>query len=238
MIDILRALASGETVPGRHVVVTAHPDDESVSFGGALCLLEHVVIVQLTTGANEGAEDVAALRAAERSAACAAAAWPWQVIDCGVPGREAFRHLSTLRPIVAAAMAEADYVWTHPYEGGHLDHDTAAFLVQQIGWPVRMEFASYHCSERAQVFGDFWPDAAHPAAHVRLSGPILARKLAAIAAYTSQAAILRKFPRQDVEAYRSAPVYDFRRPSPAPRCRWDVKGYRPRTHEWRTVVAA
>lgn len=239
MIDWLALLERDGPLPGRHVIVTAHPDDETISMGGALSRMQDAVIVQLTTGAGAGDAEAAQRRRGERAAAFAAAKWPWPVLDACMPDCEAHRSARALMQLVWAAVAGADAIWTHPYEAGHLDHDTAAWIVQRV-YPkqvARMEFASYHCTRQAQVFGEFWPDTAVEAIAVTLEGDVLARKRAAMAAYGSQAAILRKFPRPEIEAYRVAPMYDFTKPAPPPRCRWDVKGYRPTTREWRRLLA-
>ena len=101
-----------------------------------------------------------------------------------------------------------------------------------------MEFASYHgLAGRKSAFGVFWPDRSVPSVTISLTGERLAKKFAAIAAYGSQAHILRKFPAWQVEPYRVAPVYDFRKPSPPPFCRWDMRSYQPSTAEWRAVIA-
>jgi LmbE family N-acetylglucosaminyl deacetylase len=228
---ILSRVTAGAPVAGRHVLVVAHPDDEVISCSGALCCLADVTIVQLT-------EDTPA-REAERAAAQVAGGWKVPVIFGGMHFRMAHLEAARLRSLVAEVIAGADVIWTHPYEGGHLDHDTAAWIVQSVaGSILRLEFASYHMGAgKAHVFGDFWPDVEHQAAAVRLSGERLDRKLAAIEAYASQAGILRKFRQPDREAYRVAPYYDFSRPAPPPRARWDVKGYQPSTIDWRRMIA-
>jgi len=204
-----------------------------ISFGGALWCLADVALVQLT-------EDTAE-REAERAAAQVAGGWQIPVVYGGMRFRHAHLEVSRLRSLVADALVGADVVWTHPYEGGHLDHDTAAWLVQTVcanSTPLRMEFASYHATHgKEQVFGDFWSNADHPASAVVLSGARLTRKWAAMTAYGSQAKILRKFQRPDREVYRAAPRYDFSCPPPPPQARWDVKGHQPSTAEWRRVIA-
>lgn len=235
MTEILAQLTAGLPITGRHVVVVAHPDDEVISSAAALCCLADVTGVQLT-------EDTQA-REEERLAAAAAAGWSFPVHFGGTRFRQAHLAGARLLRLVTDVLAGADVVWTHPYEGGHLDHDTAAWLVQTACRslpqpPRRMEFASYHATQTGQVFGNFWPDATHPTTAVVLTGDRLTRKLAAIAAYASQASILSKFPDPRVEHYRAAPIYDFTRPSPPPRSRWDVKGYQPPTSVWRATVSA
>jgi N-acetylglucosamine malate deacetylase 2 len=240
--SLLFSLATDGQVSGRHVVVTAHADDETISFGGALSVLTDVAILQLTTGSASTDPDVISARRAERCAAFAAAGWTWPVWDVDVPGRAAHTVLAALVQAVRSAIVDADVVWTHPYEGGHLDHDSAAYLVQEAcartsPAPLRMEFASYHATDaKRSTFGAFWPDPTVDAIAVPLTGSRLARKRAALAAYSSQAHILRKFPTLDVEHYRVAPTYDFTKP-PAPPSRWDLKGYTPTTADWRAAVA-
>jgi len=237
---LLAALQTGQPLPGRHVLVTAHADDETISCAGLLSSVRDARIVQVTTGAPGHDRAVSDRRRRERTQALHAGRWPVLVLESFIPGREAYLALESLSALVDHALATTDVVWTHPYEGGHLDHDTAAYVVQRVA-PKRsvlaMEFASYHCLAHGERFGTFWPDALCPAVHVPLSAEVLQRKRAAMAAYGSQAHILRKFPRPEVEAYRQAPVYDFSRPAPAPRCRWDVKGYTPTSAEWRRVIA-
>lgn len=244
--QLLRELAGNGIVHGRHVVVTAHADDEVITFGAALRRLADATIVQLTSGVSgHGADYAEAVfqRRAERTACAAAGGWSWPTVDGNMVARHAHDDLARLLALVSSAIAGADVVWTHPYEHGHIDHDTAAWIVQRAckapGSPVRMEFASYHATvAKRHVFGEFFP--CHSAGHVTasLSGVTLQLKLAAVAAYTSQAHIVRKFPKLDVEHYRVAPVYDFKRPAPPTVSRWDAKGYKPPMTEWRAVIAA
>ncbi len=243
---IFAALEAGQVVLGRHVVVTAHPDDETISFGGALPLLASVTIVQLTDGVSRTVDRGAlvAARQQERDAALQVLRPqnPGPVVwDCGTGGRQTLQELLPLLAQVRAAIEAADVVWTHPYEGGHVDHDAAAWLVQRACADrpdvLRLEFASYHSHGRKSTFGAFWPDPTVAQVTVQLTGERLARKRAAIACYASQAHILRKFPTIDREPYRVAPVYDFTRPSPAPQSRWDSRGYLPTMTTFRAAVA-
>jgi len=244
---IFAALVAGTPVPGRHIVVTAHPDDETISFGGALPLLADVALVQLTDGVSRTTDREAQIagRRRERDAAVQVLGLhPHRVHDAAVGGRQAYQQLLPLLAIVRAAIADADVVWTHPYEGGHVDHDAAAWLVQTAvarspRTVLRLEFASYHShAGKKSTFGAFWPDPTVRAITVTLTGDRLARKLAAIAAYASQAHILRKFPTVAREPYRVAPGYDFTRPAPPPQSRWDSRGYRPTTADVRLACAA
>lgn len=241
--DVLAALLAGDSLTGRHVLVTAHPDDETISASRVLSLAHDATIFLLTDGTlRDGVMlQTVAQRHAEFDAALVAGHWSPRVWRMNLMGREAHAHASLLVNVLEHL--HPDVVWTHPYEGGDLDHDTAAWLVQtacdRLGAaaPLRMEFASYHLgADRADVFGSFWP-VPLPQTVVRLTGAALARKQAAMAAYVSQASILRKFKRPDIEPYRLAPRYDFTKPSAPTWCRWDVKGYQPSTTEWRAAMA-
>ena len=245
--DIFEALTQGLPVPGRHIVVSAHPDDETISFAGALPQIADVQIVQLTDAAPPCLDhaDRVAGRYRERAEAVRVLGVTSPIIDCQIPGRQSWRqpHLLAAVARVHDVCIGADVVWTHPYEGGHIDHDSAAWIVQTAcaqceASPARMEFASYHShAGRRSTFGAFWPDPNVPHRAVSLGEESLALKTAAMGAYASQAHILKKFPTCHVEHYRVAPVYDFGKPSPPPYSRWDSRGYQPTTAMWRLSVA-
>src|SRR6202011_3511770 len=64
--------------------------------------------------------------------------------------QDTWLHLEDLTDRLAAFLHEwkPGVIYTHPYEGGHADHDSAAFVVAQASAlegniPI-MEFASYH----------------------------------------------------------------------------------------------
>jgi LmbE family N-acetylglucosaminyl deacetylase len=240
--DVLRALSDGRPVPGRHLLVTAHPDDETISFGGALCLIADVRLVVMTHGVPpESDPELVSQRLTEQRAAMVAGGWDIPVMAGILQARTLHDHLLEARWALSELMADVDVVWTHPYEAGHLDHDSCAWLVQDLcgtGGPLRMEFASYHATRATwHQFGVFWPDVDHPAVSVRYVGHEWRRKQAAIQAYGSQLRVLGKFPNWQVEHYRSAPWYDFTRPAPPSASRWDRRGtLTPTTAEWRAIV--
>ena len=227
--EVLAYVADDRPVPGRHLVLVAHPDDEVISASAAISCLKDVVVLQLT--------DDSADRETERTTAYQAMDWSMSVERGGVPFRTAHLMAMGFCHWVVSFLENIDILWTHPYEGGHLDHDTAAWIGQTVGpHCLRLEFASYHATATGQTFGDFWPEAQSPSVTVQLTGERLARKQAALAAYASQAHILRKFPHPEREVYRQAPVYDFSKPAPPPRSRWDVKDYQPSTETWRQII--
>jgi LmbE family N-acetylglucosaminyl deacetylase len=121
----------------------------------------------------------------------------------------------TMRLVDVLRELRPSAVLTHPYEGGHPDHDATAFAVHAAcarvaSPPDVFEFASYHAaSGEAAVIeaGRFLPDSAEVET-VPLSDGARARKSEMIERYRSQLHMLRHWP-LDVECYRAAPVYDF-----------------------------
>jgi LmbE family N-acetylglucosaminyl deacetylase len=112
-------------------------------------------------------------------------------------------------------------ILTHPYEGGHPDHDAAAFVVHAAcvrvpSPPEVFEFTSYHAlltpdsDQVALEVGKFLAhtDSGEP---VVLSEKARSVKESMVACFGSQLHMLRNFP-LDFERYREAPTYDFTQP--------------------------
>lgn len=243
--EMIAELVAGRKVPGRHLVVSAHPDDETISFAGGLTALEDVTILQVTTGVMPEHPDQVVPRLKERAAALEAGGWAVRIVDLAIPARGAHWFGRRIVDAIDRLAGGVTAVWTHPYENGHLDHDTCSWAVQTAlaRWaasaaPVRCEFASYYGKRDGRsVFGSFAPGIADQGSRFTLPASTIKRKRAAVAEYRSQASILAKFQTPFVEAYRPAPVYDFAQPAPAPSSRWDDKGYDPPMSAWRALMA-
>jgi N-acetylglucosamine malate deacetylase 2 len=152
---------------------------------------------------------------------------PHQCLD--VPDQEATSHLidlsRRLADIIAADAPEV--IFTHPYEGGHPDHDACAFAVQHAVTlckrvtgvsPVIIEGAFYNaiappgsfCSQESTV----------PAAEYQLTPGEQKRKLALIQCFPTQQQTLSGFP-LEWERFRLAPAYDFAKPPHPPPLLYD-----------------
>ncbi len=137
----------------RIVVVAAHPDDETIGLGGQLASMQDVFLVHVTDGAPRSRPDWKSYKEARRAELLAAAAIAGipedRCLEIGIPDQEAARRLVELSCHLSRLFAELQpsIVFTHPYEGGHPDHDACAFAVHYAEYPAELwEFASYHRS--------------------------------------------------------------------------------------------
>jgi len=215
---------------GRRVaIVTAHPDDETIGAGGQLANLAAPDFILVTNGAPHDMNDAGANGFTTREA-YAAARWgefeqalraggvtPAEITRLGYTDQEAGLHLVDLTHTLAERLGllKVDVVLTHPYEGGHPDHDATSFAVHEAcrllpaeSRPEIVEFTSYHSRDGAIETGVFLVNSDSPETIVQLDPDARARKQAMLACYRTQQAVLRHFA-VDEERFRIAPAYDF-----------------------------
>ena len=230
---IMRDLKARSPVDAPVALVVAHPDDETIGLGPLLKLLRGAHAIHLTDGARRdlrslhaagfrSSADHAQARAVELARALDLAEIPPQRRHAFPIGdQQAFRHL----PCIAAALGAffqtqaIEAVFTHPYEGGHLDHDACACAVslacqrmehRGLRPPVVIEMAFYHESEHGLVTQRFMEEGDGDALIAFNQAESLVRD-EMLAAHASQTAILGLF-REPLARLRCAPDYDFRRP--------------------------
>jgi N-acetylglucosamine malate deacetylase 2 len=223
LLDLLRA--ADEPIEAPIAIVVAHPDDETIGAGAQLWRMKQLVLVHLTDGAPRDPSDAhqagfasvdgyASARPDELAAALAAGgAAPASAHRFGLPDQEAVRHLPEIVDRLAKILGDVELVLTHPYEGGHPDHDAASVAVslaaRRVGIEI-VEAAGYFGRCGAMIVGEFLP-ADMPQATLELPDAARLRKRRMLDAFVSQRQTLAPF-RDDLERFRVAPAYDFSRP--------------------------
>ena len=244
------------------LVIVAHPDDEAIAAGALLARLPRAGVICLTDGAprrgsaarNAGFVtwiDYAKERRREAKAAMALTGRQLSPVDhLGIADQEVVHHLeAAARYLVGPLQSGFDYVITHPYEGGHPDHDGVAFAVHAAAAliardggrpPILLEAPFYNSESGEARIGLFVP---HPDAGDVLVMPLetteQALKRGMYDCYVTQKTILEAF-KTDSENFRTAPRYHFAAP-PHPgtigysRFSWAMKGSTWRAHAWRAM---
>jgi N-acetylglucosamine malate deacetylase 2 len=219
----------------RAMLVFAHQDDEVVALGGRLGRYHSALFVHVTDGAPRNEQDSRAHGFAslqsyqeqrEQELSCALNMAGLQHagrVRLGIPDQETGLQLSYLVKRLEQLLIEwrPEVVFTHPYEGGHPDHDACAFGVhravarlraKQLPAPLIVEGAFYHAGIQGIATGCFLPHAQKTQEIVfQLTPKEQLRKEALIACFTTQQETLRNLPAER-ECFRIAPDYDFRQP--------------------------
>jgi LmbE family N-acetylglucosaminyl deacetylase len=244
------------------LVVAPHPDDETIGAGIWIHRHRHtnLTIVQLTDGSPRDLRfardagyssrtDYAAARREElRSALTEAGVSATQLQSFDYVDQELHLHVQELvsRLTDLIRSLRPQLVLSPAYEGGHPDHDTAAFVVAAARrrCPAfhHREYRLYHARlesnaiDAAMDARDFLPYTHIPTEHQFLGPAEQQRKQRMFGAFASQTRVLSEFSLTE-ELFRYAPAYDFHLPPhPGPllyeRWGWSLSG-----SEWRGCVA-
>lgn len=235
--DAVRAVCSREEGGPRTVVVAAHPDDETVGAGSRFRSLRDPLFVHITDGAPRSMHDARAAgfsarggyaRARRRELLKALALVPVPPARCiglGIADQEASFALQflarALRDLLKGMLP--GIVLTHAYEGGHPDHDAAAFGVhaacrllekEGVSPPPLVEYALYRADPahrgRMTAF-EFLPHPGCTGTTVELDPEERILKGRMLRCFATQQKVLGAFP-VSVERFRPAPCYAFLRP--------------------------
>lgn len=235
----------------RILVLAAHTDDETIGASAAIGRSAEPWVVYLTDSAPKRSrlrsrrlrrEEYAALREAEAQHALRLAGVPpHRILIFGASDQEAVFTLDALVThfLLTVSRIRPEWIITHAYEGGHPDHDSAAFVAaitvrllqqQQSLRPTLLEMTSYYAENNRRASGSFlseqdqgWP--------LWLTSEELSRKREMVACYSSQANVLREFPLEP-ERLRHAPQYDFLQPPHAGKVWYEQMGWPMTADHW------
>jgi LmbE family N-acetylglucosaminyl deacetylase len=241
--SLLETLAAGGEVREPVALVVAHPDDEVIGLGSRLHCFADLTLIHLTDGAPRDGRDAERAGFADRRAYAAARESELQAalsrlgvvpkrIGYGVPDQETAHNLADLTGRLRTDLAGVSAVFTHPYEHGHPDHDSAALAVRLAAPELpRFEMAFYHLAPDGAQFGRFWPDRSSPEKVIALPPDEQARKAEALQCFATQAGTLGQFGVAN-ERIRRAPPYDFSRPAPPIRALFEQWGFAESASDW------
>jgi len=212
----------------RILIVVAHPDDETIGAGIWMARrpsCDGITLLHVTDGSPRNLSDArsagfatreeyAAERRRELLAAVGLAGIrPEQCRALGFVDQEASFDLRLLVASIRDVIAELKpgLILTHPYEGGHPDHDACAFAVAQaLKRAPHYEFVSYHNGPAGLIPGKFLREEGSEEI-LTLSPAERELKTAMFECFRTQKRVLDWFS-IDQERFRIAPKYDFTQP--------------------------
>lgn len=243
------------------LVVTAHPDDESIAAAALMQQVPRLGVICVTNGAplkesyarQAGFDnwiDYASKRRQEIEAALGCLNREVAPLHClGISDQEAVSHLVGVTRHLVKQLNGFQQAITHAYEGGHPDHDSTAFcvhaacaLIQRSGGvpPAIIESPLYSAPDGRYVHQVFVPHAdAGPVLSVPLSEEQKILKRRMYACHETQSKTFNDF-HVETEQFRIAPRYHFSAP-PHPgdvgynQFRWPLTGKVWRRLAWKAM---
>lgn len=239
-------------------VIVAHPADEVVGAGCLISKLVDVTVLHVTDGAPCDMEDAKAAGFQEREqyaearkreciSALAIANVPEErIVDLEVQDHCASNYLGDLTKRIATFLQQsgADIVVTHPYEGGHPDHDATAFathaalrLMKRNGLrpPALFEMALHPSTDSKAKVPEFLPGPEGETTTLLLDDRALALKQRMFACFESQRESLEASP-FGPEKFRQPIAYDFTTPPQQGKLHYESFDWAPRRDEWQALA--
>ncbi len=257
-VDPLRRLCPELSDSSGLVIIAAHADDEVIGAGAQLPSWRDTRLIHVTDGAplqmldatNAGfrrREDYAQARRRELESVLALAEIPArQVFQLGFVDQQSTRHLNEIVLALLSLLPTLGpvAVMTHPYEGGHPDHDATAFAVHlacRFLWndpqppPTVLEFTSYFNRAGNMETRQFLPAPGVREITVSLNPRQLALKRKMFEQFATQQQVLRWFP-IDIERFRPAPFYDFSSPPHPGKLYYELFDWGMTGDQWRRMA--
>jgi N-acetylglucosamine malate deacetylase 2 len=253
-----RLFGTGDLNPTtRCAVIVAHAADEIVGAGCLISKLVEVTILHVTNGAAHNPDDAseagfkdaseyARARKRECLSALAIANVPKdRVVELDVPDHFASNYLTDLTRRIAAFLQHsgADIVVTHPYEGGHPDHDATAFATHSalrllmengIRPPVLFEMALHPSSDFKAKVPEFLGSDGETTT-LLLDERALELKRRMFECFETQRESLQVSP-IGPERFRKQLVYNFAAPPNRGRPHYENFDWAPSGKEWQSLA--
>lgn len=240
-------------------VIVAHPADEIVGAGCLISKLANVSVLHVTDGAPEDMLDAKAAGFSERSdyaqarkqesrAALALANVPEdQIVDLDLTDQCASNCLADLTRKITTFLQQsgADVVLTHPYEGGHPDHDATAFathaalrLIRQNGFkpPVLFEMALHPSDDFKTKVPEFLPGPERETTTLLLDQRASELKRRMFACFETQRESLESSP-LGPERFSQALTYDFSAPPQPGKLHYENFAWAPGSDKWQALAS-
>jgi LmbE family N-acetylglucosaminyl deacetylase len=237
--------------------LAAHPDDEVIGAAGRFRYLSQLTFGHVTDGSPRDLRDAAAAgfrtreeyalarRSEFHTALDIAELRSARTVHLGIVDQEAALDLPGLTKRILALLSEVrpEILLTHPYEGGHPDHDAtclASHLActllarQGITTPLIVEFTSYHSCDGQWRTGCFL-QGQPPGIAVRLSSEEVKLKQRMLACFVTQQETLHRF-QTEIERFRPAPLYNFSKPPHAGRLLYEHFGWGMTSARWTALA--
>ena len=240
-------------------VIVAHPADEVVGAGCLISKLVDVTVLHVTDGAPCDMADAESAGFKERAAyaearkrecisALAVANVPEdRVVDFEVTDHCASNYLAELTKRITAFLQHsgADIVVTHPYEGGHPDHDATAFathaalrLMKESGLrpPVLFEMALHPSEDFKTRVPEFLPGTERETTTLLLDERATKLKRRMFDCFETQRESLAVSP-FGPEKFRQPAAYDFTAPPRGGKLHYENFDWAPNGGEWQRLAA-
>lgn len=239
-------------------VIVAHPADEVVGAGCLISKLVDVTILHITDGAPCDMRDAEAAGFKQRSdyaearreeclaALAIARVAEDRVVEFSVTDQCAAQCLARLTRKVTTFLQEsaADIVVTHPYEGGHPDHDATAFathaalrLMRESGLrpPTVFEMALHPSTDGMAKLPEFLPGSERETTTLVLDERARKLKERMFACFETQRQSLEVSP-VGPEKFRQPTQYDFSAPPQDGKLHYENFDWALRRDEWQSLA--